>query len=270
MRTSFDFLSMKREGRPIAMLTAYDAPTAKAEAESGVDIILVGDSVGTNVLGYKSEREVTLADICHHTAAVRRGAPETFVLSDLPYLTYETPEEAVANARKLVASGANMVKFEGARENVVIALRQEGIEVCCHLGLEPQHHEELRLKGRSAADALKLVEDALRLEAAGAQMLVLELIPEEVGDRVTRAVRIPTIGIGAGRYTDGQVLVITDLLGIGQGSFRHNKRYGEHGAGMAAAALAYVSEVRERKFPGEANAFHMAKDELEMFRVKQF
>lgn len=270
MRRSADFLSMKREGRPVAMLTAYDAPTAKAEAAGGVDIILVGDSVGTNVLGYKSEREVTIDDICHHTAAVRRGAPESFVLSDLPYLTYETPEQAVENALKLVASGANMVKFEGARENVVIALRQKGIDVCCHIGLEPQHHDELRLKGRMASDALKLVEDALLLEAAGAQMLVLELIPEEVAKRLTQAVGMPTIGIGAGRYTDGQVLVINDILGITGSQFRHNKRYAECGAGMAAAALAYVSEVRERRFPAEVNAFHMAKDELAMFYLKQF
>ncbi|HYP57274.1 MAG TPA: 3-methyl-2-oxobutanoate hydroxymethyltransferase [Beijerinckia sp.] len=263
------FLEMKQRGEPIAMLTAYDAPTARTEAKAGIDIILVGDSVGTNMLGYASEREVTLADIAHHTRAVRRGAPETFVIADLPYLTYETADMAVENARHLREAGADMVKFEGPRPEIVAALAAAGIDVCGHLGLEPQHHDELRLKGRSAKDASRIVADAITLDKAGIAMLVLELIPEEVGEAVTRAVRVPTIGIGAGRKTDGQVLVVTDILGFTQGNFRHNRRYREVGAAMEEAARAYVEDVHAKAFPAETNAFHMNKDELAIFSGKK-
>jgi len=259
------FLEMKRLAQPITMLTAYDAPTAKAEAEAGVDILLVGDSVGTNLLGYASEQEVTLEDICHHTRAVRRGAPASFVLSDLPFATYETPEAAVASARLLIAAGANMVKFEGARPDVVAALVAAGIDVCGHLGLEPQHHAEKRLKGRSAAEAGTLVADAARLDEAGMAMLVLELIPEEVAAQVTQKIAAPTIGIGAGRRTSGQVLVICDVLGFTVQNFKHNRCYAELGQAMKAAAEAYVADVRAGAFPGEANVFHMRSDEMAAF-----
>lgn len=265
MRRSADFIEMKQQGRPIAMLTAYDAPTARAQALAGIDIILVGDSVGTNMLGYQSEREVTLDDMLHHASAVRRGAPEGFVIVDLPYATYETPQLAVENAQKLVAAGADMVKFEGAQEDVLRALRAANIEVCCHLGLEPQHHEEKRLKGRLATEAKTLVQAARHLDEAGMAMLVLELIPEEVAEQVTKAVRVPTIGIGAGRKTDGQVLVIYDVLGFGTANFRHNRRYAEIAAEMEAAAHAYVIDVHDKVFPAEANAFHMNKEELALF-----
>jgi 3-methyl-2-oxobutanoate hydroxymethyltransferase len=265
MRKSADFIQMKQRGQPIAMLTAYDAPTAKACALAGVDILLVGDSVGTNMLGLQSEREVTLADMLHHARAVRRGAPDSFIIVDLPYKTYETPPMAVENAQKLIDAGANMVKFEGDRDDIVRALRAANIEVCCHLGLEPQHHDELRLKGRSASEAKTLAEAASRLEQAGMAMLVLELIPEEVAEQVTNAIGVPTIGIGAGRKTDGQVLVITDVLGFTAANFRHNRRYAEIGTTIEAAAYTYVSEVRNNAFPSEANAFHMNKDELALF-----
>jgi 3-methyl-2-oxobutanoate hydroxymethyltransferase len=266
MSTAARFFEMKRAGRPIAMLTAYDAPTAAAEAAAGMDILLVGDSLGTNMLGYGSEREVTLADMAHHARAVRRGAPEAAIVVDLPYATYETPEMALANARVLVAAGADMVKFEGPHPAIVAALTAAGIDVCGHLGLEPQHHEEKRLKGRSAAEAQRLQADAAALDAAGLSMLVLELVPEEVADAITRAVKAPTIGIGAGRKTDGQVLVVCDLLGFGEANFRHNRRYEEVGARMRAAAAAYVADVHARAFPGEANVFHMKAEELAALR----
>ena len=133
MRDSARFSDMKKTGRKIAMLTAYDAPTARAQEAAGIDLILVGDSVGTNMLGYPSERDVRLADMVHHTAAVRRGAPESYIVSDLPWATYETPEQAITSARELVRAGGDMVKFEGARPDVVAALVAEGIEVCCHM-----------------------------------------------------------------------------------------------------------------------------------------
>lgn len=259
------FFDMKRRGQPIAVLTAYDAPTAKAEAEAGVDILLVGDSVGVNMLGYKSEREVTLADICHHVRAVRRGAPDAAIIGDLPFMTYETPDMALASARLVVEAGADIVKFEGPRPDLVEALATSSIDVCCHLGLEPQHHAQMRIKGRSAQEAAQLVRDAIRLDAAGMALLVLELIPEEVAAEVSKAIKAPTIGIGAGRGTDGQVLVICDALGFTPVNYRHNRRYQEVGRLMLETAQAYVSDVRGKTFPAEANVVHMAKDELEIF-----
>ena len=154
---------MKLRGEKIVVLTAYDAPTARDEHDAGIDLILVGDSVGTTVLGYADEREVTLADIAHHVAAVRRGAPEATILADLPYATYDTPEAAVANARRLVQAGADMVKFEGARPQIARALAAAGIAASGHLGLECQHHDERRLKARTAPAAMRLEHDAVEL-----------------------------------------------------------------------------------------------------------
>jgi 3-methyl-2-oxobutanoate hydroxymethyltransferase len=259
------FFEMKRQGQPISMLTAYDFPTARAEAEAGVDIILVGDSVGTNILGYASEREVTVADICHHTRAVRRGAPASFIMSDLPYQSYETSEMALRNAKLLLEAGADMVKFEGPHPQIMGALVSAGIETCGHLGLEPQHHEEKRLKGRTAIDAAKLVADAVALDKAGMSMLILELIPEELGERITKSVKAPTVGIGGGRKTDGQVLVVTDVLGYVEANFRHNRRYQEIGKLVREASERYVQDVRSGSFPAEGNVFHMPKEELAIF-----
>lgn len=259
------FLKMKQEGRPIAVLTAYDAPTARAEAEAGVDLILVGDSVGVAVLGYSGEREVTLADMRHHIGAVRRGAPGAVIIGDLPFETYENADMARRSAAALIKAGADIVKFEGFRPDLVDALTGASIAVCCHLGLEPQRHLEKRLKGRSAEEAAELLRHAIALDRAGMALLVLELVPEEVAETVTKAVAAPTIGIGAGRKTDGQVLVITDLLGYGPGNFRHNRRYAEVGRAMREAAAAYVRDVHGGAFPAEANLFHMKEDELALF-----
>jgi 3-methyl-2-oxobutanoate hydroxymethyltransferase len=256
------FFDMKRQADPISVLTAYDAPTARAEEDAGIDLILVGDSVGTNVLGYASEREVTLDDIAHHVRAVRRGAPDTPVLADLPYATYDTPKAAVSSARRLVTSGADMVKLEGFYPEIVAALVAADIPVCGHLGLECQHHDEKRLKARTAAAALELETHAIALAQAGLSLLVLELIPEPVATRITRRLDIPTIGIGAGRGTDGQVLVITDVLGVTKVGFRHNRRFAELGTATRDAALAYVQAVRTRQFPAKDNVFAMPKTEL--------
>lgn len=267
MRKTDRLVEMKQRGVPIAVLTAYDAPTARAEAAAGVDVLLVGDSVGTNILGYASEKEVTLADMCHHVAAVRRGAPEALIIGDLPYLTYESPAAAIENASRLVEAGADIVKFEGPHPEIAEALVGSGAEVCGHLGLEPQHHSDKRLKVRHAKEASSLVADALALERAGVGMLVLELIPEEVAAVTTRAVGVPTIGIGAGRKTDGQVLVITDMLGFCERSFRHNRRYQEVGRLIQETVRAYVAEVRARDFPAEANTFHMDTEEYAAFEA---
>ncbi|HET6378905.1 MAG TPA: 3-methyl-2-oxobutanoate hydroxymethyltransferase, partial [Methylocella sp.] len=244
---------------------AYDAPTARIEEAAGIDIILVGDSVGTAMLGYASEKDVTLADMCHHVGAVRRGAPHTAVIADLPYRTYETPEVALDSSSALISAGADIVKFEGFRPDIAEALVRASIPVCCHLGLEPQHHERKRVKGRKAVEAARLVREAEALDKAGMALLVLELVPEEVAGRVTASVTAPTIGIGAGRGTDGQVLVITDLLGCTAANFRHNRRYAEAGRWMLDAVAAYVSDVRSGSFPAEENTVHMEPGELALF-----
>lgn len=259
------FRDMKRQGQKIAVLTGYDAPTAKAEEDSGVDIILVGDSVGTNLLGYASEREVTLADMRHHTGAVRRGAPKTVIIADLPFASYETPRMALESARELIAAGADIVKFEGARPEIVETLVGASIDVCCHLGLQPQQHAKKLVKGRKAKDALRLLSEAIQLDQAGMAFLVLELVPEEVADTVTRSVKAPTIGIGAGRKTDGQVLVITDVLGFTKANFKHNRCYQDFGQRMRDAVRSYVSDVRSKQFPAENNVFPMERDELALF-----
>jgi 3-methyl-2-oxobutanoate hydroxymethyltransferase len=259
------FRDMKRAGHRIAMLTAYDAPTARIEAGSGVDVILVGDSVGTNMLGYASEKDVTIADMVHHVRAVRRGAPDMTIVGDLPWGTCATPADAIAHSRQLVEAGADMVKFEGARPDIVEALKRERFEVCCHIGLEPQNHEEKRLKGRTAEEAQTLFDDARRLDAAGADMIVLELVPEELGGAITKVVGMPTIGIGAGRLTDGQVLVVLDLLGWNDATFKHNRRYAEAGRTMAEAFAAYVRDVHDGAFPAQANAFRMKPEEAARF-----
>jgi 3-methyl-2-oxobutanoate hydroxymethyltransferase len=266
MRHLTRFVEMKRAGVLIAVLTAYDAPTAKALHEAGVDILLVGDSVGTNLLGYSSEREVTLADMCHHLGAVRRGAPEAVIIGDLPYGSYDTPERAVASARRLVEAGADIVKLEGFRPGIVEALIEAAIAVCGHLGLEPQHHARKSLKGRSAREAAELVSHAVALEQAGVDFVVLEMVPEEVAAVVTRSLGVPTIGIGSGAKTDGQVLVICDVLGTTSESFRHNRRYQEVGRLTREAALSFVRDVRTRAFPAQSHTSHMAPEERAAFQ----
>jgi 3-methyl-2-oxobutanoate hydroxymethyltransferase len=256
---------MKRRGEKIVALTAYDAPTARIEAEAGVDIILVGDSVGTNVLGYSHEREVTLADMTHHIAAVRRGAPSAYIIGDFPYATYVTPLQALESARALRAAGADCVKFEGARPELVRELVTHGFAVCGHLGLESQHQSEKRRQGKTAEAARKLLRDALAMDAAGQTFLVLELVPEELAARITQSVRAATIGIGAGAATDGQVLVVNDLAGINEREFKHNRRYAELGETLRKAVSHYARDVREGRFPGPEHAFHMAEDERAAF-----
>jgi 3-methyl-2-oxobutanoate hydroxymethyltransferase len=264
LRASY-FLEMKRRGEKIAVLTAYDAPTARIEAAAGVDIILVGDSVGTNVLGYAHEREVTLADMVHHIAAVRRGAPKAYIIGDLPYATYDMPAQARESADALRRAGADCVKFEGARPDLVAELVSSGVDVCCHLGLESQHQDKKQRQGKTAEAALKLLNDALALDAAGQAFLVLELVPEELAARITTSVKAATIGIGAGAGTDGQVLVINDLAGINEREFKHNHRYGEIGAALREAVASYARDVRAGRFPRAEHAFGMAPEELAVF-----
>ncbi|MFN8110524.1 MAG: 3-methyl-2-oxobutanoate hydroxymethyltransferase [Thermoleophilia bacterium] len=199
--------------RRIAMLTAYDYPTALALDACGLDLLLVGDSLGEVELGFPSTREVSLAMMCHHIGAVVRGATRTHVVGDMPADTYRTPEEAVGSARALVAAGADSVKLEGALVPEVRAIIAAGIPVMGHVGLLPQTHTERRRRGKTAEEAQQIVDDARALDEAGCYAIVIEAVDPEVAARVTAAVGAPTIGIAAGIGTDGQVLVSTDLIG---------------------------------------------------------
>jgi len=259
------FRGMKARGEKIVALTAYDAPTARLVAGAGVDILLVGDSVGVNILGYGHEREVTLGDMIHHIAAVRRGAPQAYIMGDLPYATYDSVAQCLDSSRALIAAGANCVKFEGAQPALVAALKDAGIEVCCHIGLESQHQDEKRRQGKTADAALALLADAKALDAAGQDFIVLELLPRELGLRITQEISAPTIGIGAGAQTDGQVLVVNDMAGITARAFKHNRRFGEIGAALQEAVALYTSKVREGTFPASEQGFDMAEAERSAF-----
>ncbi len=262
-KTSEYLLAKKQSHQKIVALTCYDYSTAVLENQAGVDVIFVGDSVGTNVLGYESETEVTMDDIVHHLKAVRRGTSQSYILADLPYGSYETPEQALRNAQRLISCGADIVKLEGAREEIVTHLVQHGIEVCGHLGLQPQTQQQKAVQGKSFAQAKDILQDALTLEKAGIKMLLLELIPEELAKLITESVKVPTIGIGAGRFTDGQVLIINDVLGITPRKLKLAKRYLDYQASTLHAIAQYKEEVEQHLFPAEENVRHMAVEELQ-------
>jgi 3-methyl-2-oxobutanoate hydroxymethyltransferase len=214
-----DFSAMKQRGEKITALTAYDYPTARLLDESGIDIILVGDSLGMVVLGYKDTTRVTLAEMVHHTRAVARAVKRAFLVVDFPIHTYDTPEQAVATARELVAAGAQAVKLEGGATHArrIEAIVQAGIPVMAHIGMLPQNVREeggYRLKGRTQSEIEQLIQDACAVEKAGAFSVVLEIVRAETAKQITNAIGIPTIGIGSGDHCDGQILVTHDLIGL--------------------------------------------------------
>ena len=214
-----DFREMKRRGEKVTALTAYDYPTARLLDERGIDIILVGDSLGMVVLGYEDTTEVTLAMMLHHTAAVARGVKRALLVADMPIGTYDTPEQAVATARQLVAGGAQAVKLEGgiARIRQIEAITNAGIPFMGHIGMLPQSVRQeggYKVKGRSAAEAEHLMDDARAVQAAGAFCVVLEIVVPELARRISESIAIPTIGIGSGEGCDGQILVTHDLIGL--------------------------------------------------------
>jgi 3-methyl-2-oxobutanoate hydroxymethyltransferase len=263
---------MKARGERITMLTVYDYRTARLFDLAGVDVLFVGDSLGEVVLGYDSTIPVTVADMVHHTRPVARAARRALVLADLPFMSYTVSrEQALANAARLIQEGgAQAVKLEGGRAvaPIVAALAESGIPVVGHLGLTPQSIHRFgghRVQGRDQATAQRLVGDAHALEDAGASAVVLELVPSALAERITGALRIPTIGIGAGPHCDGQVQVMHDLLGYaapGDRIPRHAKPYAELGATILEAARRYVAEVREGAFPTEAHGFTMEESVL--------
>ena len=253
----------KASGGKIVMLTAYDHPTARLLDAAGVDVLLVGDSVGNNVLGYDSTLPVTMDEMLHHTRAVSRAARRALVVADMPYLSYQTgTRDAIRNAgRFLKEGGAAAVKIEGGRKRarLVRSLLDAEIPVMAHIGLTPQSVHLMggyRVQGKRLDEARALVEDARALEEAGAFALVLEGMPEPVGRAVTEAVGIPTIGIGAGRFCDGQVLVFHDLVGLGPGPLpKFARAYARIGEAIAAAAKRFIEDVRGGAFPSDAEVY---------------
>lgn len=261
---------MKAEGRPVTMLTAYDYPMARMVDEAGIDMILVGDSLGNVVLGYDSTLPVTMEDMLHHVKAVCRGVSRAMVVADMPFLSYQVSvEEAVRNAgRFLKETGAQAVKLEGGQEvaGAVRAIVNAGIPVVGHLGLTPQSIHQLggfKVQGREERAARKLLSDARALEEAGAFCIVLECVPAPLAKVVTEKLQAVIIGIGAGPYCDGQVLVTHDLLGLyPKFTPRFVKKYLNLHENIAAALKQYKEEVEERTFPGPEHSFGMSEEVL--------
>jgi 3-methyl-2-oxobutanoate hydroxymethyltransferase len=262
---------------PLVMVTAYDAPGARQAHAAGVDLILVGDSLAMVVLGYDDTLRVSIDDIAHHTGAVARGlasspaeGPRPLVIGDLPWMSYHTTvEDAVRNSATLVRAGAQAVKLEGGRKRVpmIEAIADAEIPVMGHLGLTPQSVHAVggfKVQGRQHHAALELVRDAKALEAAGCFSIVLEAVPHEVARLVTEAVDVPTVGIGAGRDCDGQVLVYHDVLGIEQNIRpKFVRRYAELGEAATGALRAYAADVRGRRFPADAETYHLSAEVAE-------
>jgi 3-methyl-2-oxobutanoate hydroxymethyltransferase len=250
------------------MVTAYDAPSARVASEAGVDLILVGDSVAMVVLGYDDTLQVTIDDMAHHVAAVHRADPDAVVVGDMPWMSFHvTVEDTVQNAAKLIRAGANCVKIEGGRKRIpmIEAVRAAEIPVMGHVGLTPQSMHVMggfKIQARQASQARSLVDAAKALEAAGCFALVVEGVPDVVGEMVTEAVGIPIIGIGAGPKCDGQVLVYHDVIGL-ENRFKPKfvRRYGTAYEDQVAALSAFAADTRTGAFPSEAETY-VAKDEL--------
>lgn len=255
-------LHWKKSGQKFASITAYDFSFARLFADEGIQVMLVGDSLGMVVQGHDSTLPVTLDDIVYHTQAVRRGAPSALLLSDLPFMTYATPEQTFASAAALMRAGANMIKLEGGKWlcETITQLTERAVPVCGHLGLTPQSVNifggyKVQGRGSEAADAL--LADALALEASGAQMMVLECVPVPLAQRITDALTIPVVGIGAGNVTDGQILVMHDAFGITGGHIpKFAKNFLAETGDMRAAVRQYDAEVKAGTYPADEHSFY--------------
>jgi len=264
---------MKRQGKPISALTAYDYPTARLVDEAGIDLILVGDSLAMVVLGYENTLAVTVDEMLHHTRAVRRAVHRALVVADMPFGSYHgAVADAVANAVRFVKeAGAEAVKVEGPRVELVRALAEAEIPVVCHLGLTPQSVHRMggyRVQARNAEAALQLQADAFALAHAGAGAIVLEGIPREAAAAITAALPIPTIGIGAGPDCDGQILVFHDLFNL---TFappaKFVRRYADASALFRSAIERYREEVEHRSFPSDAESYHLPEAARRLFQI---
>ena len=252
---------MKRNGEKFTCLTCYDATFTHAMNNAGVETILVGDSLGMVVQGQDSTLPVSIDDMCYHTAAVKRGNSHAFIMTDMPFMSYSTPTQALDNAAKLMQAGANMVKLEGGSwlSDTIRLLSERGIPVCAHLGLTPQAVHKLggyKVQGKDKAAADLILKESLELVSAGADILLYECIPSELGKSLTETVPVPVIGIGAGADTDAQVLVMHDMLGINIGRpAKFVKNFLTNGRTIEDAFSAYVTEVKNGTFPAAEHTF---------------
>ncbi|MDY6825192.1 MAG: 3-methyl-2-oxobutanoate hydroxymethyltransferase [Thermodesulfobacteriota bacterium] len=269
MKKLSDFRTKKQKREKITMLTAYDYPTAVFQVRAGVEILLIGDSVGRNILGYESEREVTMEDMLHHVRAVARGAKKGYVLGDMPYQSADTKTDALDNARRFIDAGAHGVKMEGETGMVdqIAHVTAAGIDVCAHIGYTPQTDDKAAVQGKDFERAKALITVARELQAAGAEMIVFELIPELLAKEMTALLDIPTIGIGAGRYCDGQVQVYCDILGLSDRVFRHAKAYDDLGTRYEEIFADYVNEVKNQRFPTKDNSAVLPDEVAEQVRA---
>ena len=257
------FKKMKYDHAKIVMITAYDYPSGKYVQEAGVDLILVGDSLGMVVLGYENTLKVTVEDILHHTKATRRGADKTFIVADMPYMSYHLNlEKTKENAsRMIIEGGANAVKLEGGnptRLEAIKAILDCEIPVCAHLGLTPQSIHSFGgyvVQGKNEKNHERILQQALEIEKAGAFMLVLEGIPEQLGKEITESLSIPTIGIGAGRFCDGQVLVYHDILGMADFKPKFVKQFAKLSEKIPNYIKNYCDDVKTGDFPQEENVY---------------
>lgn len=270
MKQTTDFLKMKENDEKIVMLTAYDFPAAKQAEKANVDMILVGDSLGMVVLGYDSTVPVTMEDMIHHGKAVKRGAQHTFIVIDMPFMSYHlSVKDTLLNGARLIQeTGAHAVKLEGGDEvaQQIRALTKAGIPVVAHLGLTPQSAGVLggyKVQGKNAEAARKLIDDARECERAGAFALVLECVPKQLAKQITEELTIPVIGIGAGKDTDGQVLVYHDVLGYGVDRVpKFVKQYENLNPIIGDSLTKYSAEVKNGVFPDDSHSFRMKEEEL--------
>jgi len=270
-----DLLAMKERGEKITWLTAYDYPTAQFAEEAGLEMLLVGDSLGMCVYGYEGTIPVTMDQCIVHSEAVRRAAPTAFVLGDMPFMSYQTSnEDAVRNAgRFLKEAGVDAVKLEGGLRVIprIKAILDAGIVVCGHIGLTPQSSGQLgghKAQGRTVESASMVIKDALAIEDAGAQLLLLEAVPPEVAGFITKKLRIPVLSIGAGQYCDGQLLIVSDLIGQFQAfTPKFVKKYANVAQVVTDAMRSYVKDVKEEAFPTDEYCYHMLAGEAEKFET---
>lgn len=252
---------MKSAGEKFTTVALYDASIARAAEQAGVEVVLIGDSLGMVVQGHGSTLPVTVEQICYHVAAVARGNQKSLIMSDLPFMSYATPEQALKNCGLVMQAGAHIVKLEGGQWlcDTVTQLVRNGVPVCSHLGLTPQSVNVFggyRVQGRDEAAAEKMLQDALALEAAGASIMLLECVPHDLAERITKALHIPVIGIGAGNKTDAQVLVITDMLGLTPQPPKFSKNFLAATNSITSALAQYVSDVKSQVFPGDEHTFY--------------
>ncbi|SMG63010.1 3-methyl-2-oxobutanoate hydroxymethyltransferase [methanotrophic bacterial endosymbiont of Bathymodiolus sp.] len=259
-KTIADLQQMKQAGQKIASLTAYDASFAAMLDQANIDILLVGDSLGMVMQGHSSTLPVMMQDMIYHTQMVSRSSQQAFIIADLPFMSSATSLQAAENAAQLIQQGgAQMVKLEGAKIEAIEFMVQQSIPVCAHLGLLPQSIYQLgkyAVQGKQEQDAAKILADAVKVEQAGAQMLIVECIPATLAQQISEQLTIPVIGIGAGVHCDGQVLVLYDMLDISLGRKpRFSKNYMQQADSIFEAVQSYVSEVRAQKFPAQEHSF---------------